>query len=290
MTKVIILGGTGLLGHKLHYYLNHNSTLSVTTTVRSGQWNKLLQEFGEIVENVHASDLHHIKSIIQDSDWVINVIALIPQKGVHSIEEYLEINGYFPHRLAALCKEQGSKLIHISSDGVFKGTRGNYSENDVPDCESDYGYSKAVGEIKYGNNLTLRTSIIGTELGKGNSLFDWFRKESEDIVQGYSKSIWSGLTSDCLAQIINKIITGKTQAAGLYNVGIKNPISKYRLLEIINEVFNLNKKIQNNLKVVIDRSLDITRFMHDFKLDIPSIENQIEQIVDLESFSSKPQK
>ncbi len=284
MTKVTILGGTGLLGHKLHYYLNRNSSLSVTTTVRSGKWSKLLQEFGEIVEDIDATNLNRIKHEIQDSDWVINAIAIIPQKRTHSSEEHLKINGYFPHELAALCKKQESKLIQISSDAVFNGTRGNYSEYDIPDARSDYGYSKAVGEIRYGNNLTLRASIIGTELGKGYSLLEWFRKESENVVYGFTKAIWSGLTSDCLAKVIDRIITKKSAAVGLFNVGIESPISKFRLLEILNDVFNLSKEIRENPEVVIDRSLDMKKFLRDFQLHIPPIEKQTEDIIDLENF------
>jgi dTDP-4-dehydrorhamnose reductase len=278
---VLIIGGNGLLGHKLHYYLNKSSVLGPVTTVRSAEWATQLGRFGKVIPNLDVNNLDKIRDLIETAKYVINAVALIPQRGAFSRSDYIRINGLFPHTLASICNEAAARLIHISTDGVFDGKKGEYSDSDVPNAKNDYGYSKAMGEIGYGPNLTLRTSIIGTELASSNCLLEWLRNEEAQTVCGYTESIWSGLTSDFLAKSISYIIENEIDANGIYNIGIHKGISKYELLSHINEILDLGKQIIPDDSVVINRSLDSSRFERDFEIDIPSIAEQLRNQIDL---------
>lgn len=284
---VLIIGGNGLLGHKLHYYLNKSSVLNPITTVRSSKWAPLLSRFGKVVPNIDVNSLDKIKDLINSVEYAINAVALIPQRGAFSRRDYIKINGLFPHKLASICNEADVRLIHISSDSVFDGKRGCYSESDIPNAKNDYGYSKAMGEIGYGPNLTLRTSIIGTELASSYCLMEWFRNERSQRVHGYTESIWSGLTSDFLAQSISLVIENEIDCHGIYNMGIREGISKYNLLSHFNEIWQLGKEILPDDSAIINRSLDSSRFERDFDIEIPSITEQLRNQIDL-SVGNKP--
>ena len=282
--KILILGVNGMLGHKFLYHLAQNDQFEVIGTIRRKKYNfpSVFKDLNfNLITQLDCKDLKNIKQLVSEADVVLNSIAMIKQKTSVSPEEFLEVNGIFPHKLAQICWFSETRLIHISTDCVFSGKRGWYSEEDVPDPIDVYGVSKAVGEIRYGKNLTLRTSIIGTELETSYGLLEWFRQTEDESVSGFKKALWSGFTTDWLAELITRVILELPNLRGLYNIGTKKPIDKYSLLHLINDRFNLNKKISEDTSFVIDRSLNSELFFKITKFPRPTISQQVSRIFDL---------
>lgn len=191
---------------------------------------------------------------------VVNAIGLIKQIDSElSKSDYVRINAWLPHYLVGLCDDVGARFVEISTDCVFAGTKGNYSESDKPDATDYYGLSKLLGEITdHANAITIRTSIIGHESGRAASLIDWFLSTS-GTVGGYSKAIFSGFPTVYLADIIGRYILPNTNLKGLYHVSAK-PIDKFRLLSLVAQAYQHDIELVPNDALVIDRSLDSTRF------------------------------
>jgi dTDP-4-dehydrorhamnose reductase len=168
------------------------------------------------------------------------------------------INTLMPHRLAALCKLAGARLIHVSTDCVFSGEKGGYSEDDHPDARDVYGKSKALGEVDYPHAITLRTSTIGHELQSQYGLLDWFLSQ-ENRCKGYTRAIFSGLPTVVFAQVMRDVVIPRPDMSGLYHVAAK-PINKFDLLRLIADVYGKTIDIVPDDKLEIDRSLDARRF------------------------------
>lgn len=219
--KILILGASGMAGSMIFTYLK--SYFDIKGLDRS-QFNPLIHDI--------------TKQNFDKYDYVINCIGIIKQKE-SSIDDLYYINGKFPNLLA----ENVKKLIHISSDCVFNGKLNlhqSYSSQEIPAPMDDYGKSKLQGE-PITKSMVLRTSIIGP--AKDNyGLFEWFRNNSQNDINGYINHWWSGVTTLELSKIIHKIIEEDSYKVGLYHVG-SNKINKYSLLNIINNIFKLNKNI-----------------------------------------------
>ncbi|WP_327082925.1 SDR family oxidoreductase [Photobacterium kishitanii] len=198
-------------------------------------------------------------------DIVINCIGLIKQ---HSISKQyidaIEINSLLPHRLAELCDEYNAKLIHFSTDCVFSGDQGMYGNDAEANSTDLYGRSKALGEISYGNHLTLRTSIIGHELNTKVSLVDWFLSQDKES-NGYCNAIFSGLPTCYIAKLLKDKILKKQDLNGIYNLSV-NPIDKYTLLRLISDIYGKDIIINKYEDFYIDRSLnsEVLREIIDF--------------------------
>ncbi len=191
---------------------------------------------------------------------VINCIGIVKQLDLASERlPSIAINSLLPHRLHKLCQETGARLIHISTDCVFSGSKGLYIESDFADAYDVYGRSKWLGEVIDGNALTIRTSIIGRQLSGHHSLLDWFLLNRNSSVGGYSKAIFSGLTTLELSRVIGEIIDFHVSLTGLYQVA-SEPIDKFSLLSLIKKVYDLNIVIDENDQFKIDRSLCDDKF------------------------------
>ena len=190
---------------------------------------------------------------------VINCISLSKQL-LKSADPLLMVPIYsmLPHQLAKLCKDVGARLVQISTDGVFSGKKGNYTEDDSPDAKDIYGLTKYIGEVYDTNTITIRTSIIGHELQSKNGLVDWFLSQQGQCTC-FSRAIFSGFPTVVLAQIIRDIVIPNTDLNGLYHIA-SNPISKCDLLRLIAEVYGKKIKLITNNKVEINRSLNAERF------------------------------
>jgi dTDP-4-dehydrorhamnose reductase len=171
----------------------------------------------------------------------------------------LTVNAIFPHRLAELGREYGYRLITISTDCVFDGLRGNYSEDDIPNATDLYGKSKSLGEVSGENCLTVRTSIIGRELSTSHSLVDWFLANRGGKVKGFARAIYSGFPTIVFAGIIGDLIEHNRTLSGLYHVS-SDPIDKFRLLCLIKEKFAVDIEIGRDEDFCIDRSLNSAGF------------------------------
>ncbi len=261
--RILIFGSTGMLGHKLVQMLG--AKFDVWATIKS--------DFPEVerfdifardraVERVDVSDVVSVRSAIETAkpDVVINAVGIIKQlQPLEDAVQTLAINSVFPHLLAALSREYGFRLITVSTDCVFNGEKGNYTETDLPNARDLYGISKFLGEVKYDNCLTIRTSIIGEELAANHSLVEWFLSNRGQTVRGYVNAIYSGFPTNVLAEILSGIIADHPQLHGVYHVS-SDSISKFELLRLLNEYYQANVTIEAYEEFVIDRSLDSSAF------------------------------
>jgi dTDP-4-dehydrorhamnose reductase len=170
----------------------------------------------------------------------------------------LPINALLPHRLARLCDVAGARLVHISTDCVFSGTKGNYVESDPPDAQDLYGRSKLLGEVNYPNAVTLRTSIIGHELAVGHGLVGWFLAQQKSV-KGYRRAVFSGLPTCELARVIRDFVLPRPELRGVYHLSAA-PINKFDLLTLVGRTYGKDIEIVADDAVRIDRSLDSSRF------------------------------
>jgi dTDP-4-dehydrorhamnose reductase len=210
-------------------------------------------------------------------DAVINAVGIVKQRPTakESIPS-LEINSLLPHRLSVLCKGIGSRLIHLSTDCIFSGGKGNYQENDPSDAEDLYGKTKFLGETQDSHCLTLRTSIIGRELSRHKSLLDWFLAQSGTI-KGFTKAIYNGFTTLEMSRIIENMLVNHPEASGVYQVS-SEPINKYDLLLLFREKLGHQVEIVPDASFCCDRSLDSTRFREEFAYTPPTWDAMIEEL------------
>lgn len=294
-TKVLILGVSGMLGHNLFRNLSSRPSLEVYGTVRSLQDLRGIfppDSLQQIFSSVSVDDLETVlKTMIQVMpDVVINCIGVIKQ--VPAAQDRLitiKVNALFPHRLAQLCKVSGARLIHISTDCVFDGLKGNYQEADRPKVDELYGMTKFLGEIIDSNGLTLRTSIIGHELTSHYGLIEWFLTQ-EEKVKGFAKVIYSGFPTVEIAQIIEEYVLPHPELTGLYHVS-SDPISKYDLLKLVAEQYGKEIQIEPDEEYLLDRSLDSNRFRQATGYLPPSwpelVEKMYQDFLDLQRYRQR---
>ncbi len=261
--KVLILGGTGMLGHKA--WQTFRSSCDTYITVRRPfsyykHYDLFVQE--RTLDNVDATCFQSVQEIVDrvKPQVILNCVGIIKQSPAsNEFLKSIEINALFPHRLAEICNRSGVRLIHISTDCVFSGKKGQYIEEDSSDAEDLYGRTKFLGEVVSAKALTLRTSIIGRELNSQHSLLEWFLSQKKGEVKGYTKAVFSGFTTKALCDIILNVIKEHKELSGLYHVS-SEPIDKFSLLSLIKEIYKLDIEIEPYDKFVCDCSLDSTRF------------------------------
>ncbi|WP_283193769.1 SDR family oxidoreductase [Rhizobium sp. AN80A] len=269
MTKqrTLVLGASGMLGSAVFRAFHDAAELDVVATVRSSA---ALQQFtsdqqSKIVKDIDVLDSDSLVSLLRETrpDAIINCVGLIKQLSASRDPLVaLPLNALFPHKLARLAALSGARLIHISTDCVFSGTAGRYTEESACDARDLYGISKHLGEVTdYDNAVTLRTSIIGRELASSHSLVDWFLSQHEQV-KGYRRAIFSGLPTCELAAIIKDFVLPNATLRGLYHVSAE-AISKFDLLTLIAKEYKRDTEIAVDDEVAIDRSLDATRFKRD---------------------------
>ncbi len=236
--KVIIFGVNGMAGHMAALYLAERGH-QVTGFARR------LQNLGEGIVCIEGDALNQdsVRSVLEEGtyDAAVNCIGILNRAVDAKLSEGIYLNSVFPHFLAECAEDAGARVIHISTDCVFSGSKGQYTEKSTPDAESYYGRSKALGELTDDRNLTLRTSIVGPELkADGIGLFHWFMGQDGEI-DGFTKAIWSGVTTLELAKSIEAAM--RQNLTGLYHLVNNEEISKYDLLRLFNEYSNRNRTV-----------------------------------------------
>lgn len=261
--RILVIGANGMLGHKLYQRLS--GRFDVFGSIR-GEFASV-ERFGiferdTLIENVDGTNDQAMRACVERvrADCVINAAGVIKQvaAAADSLQNLL-INSVLPHRLARLSQEYGFRLVTIGTDCVFSGRKGNYAETDPPDARDVYGMTKLLGEIRNGNALTIRTSIIGRELASQHSFVEWFLANRGAKVKGYANAIYSGFPTVVLADLIGDLIEHHPSLSGIYHVS-SDPISKYRLLQLINRHYGANVEIEPYEDYKIDRSLDSSKF------------------------------
>lgn len=281
--RVLILGGTGKLGHVSWKALKND--LDVYVTVRSGfaeVENLGIFDKNKTICGFNAENFLLLEEIIRkvSPDVILNCIGIIKQikESCDPIKSIM-INSLFPHKIAALSQKNNFRLIHISTDCVFSGKKGNYSEADDSDPSDLYGRTKLLGEVSEGNVLTLRTSLIGRELNSKYGLLEWFLSQDRKTITGYTKAIFSGFTTDILSSILKDIILNHHDIKGLYHVS-SSPISKFDLLMLIKKKMGLNIEIIPDKQFNCDRSLDSSKFCKEANYKPPSWDVMIERLAE----------
>lgn len=263
--RILILGGTGMLGHVLMRHLAGFSEYEVFGTARSPGGlprvfpPELAARFREdVVDAIHIDSVIRALASVQP-DIVINCIGLIKQLPITNDPlSAITVNAQLPHRISLISRTAGARMIHISTDCVFNGKKGNYTESDPSDAEDLYGRTKYLGEVSYPHCVTLRTSIIGHELKKGYGLVEWFLAQ-EGKTRGFTKAIYSGFPTIELARIISQCVLPNEKLSGVFHVS-SDPISKFDLLKLIAERYKKHIAIEPDASLVLDRSLDSSRF------------------------------
>ena len=261
--KVLVLGSTGMLGNAVLRLFAQSSGYEVVGSVRSTSSLRLLP--ADLSDRVICGvDVEQVDSLIGlfskvQPDVVINCIGLVKQLAeADDPLAAIPINSLLPHRLSRLCGVAGARLVHISTDCIFSGAKGMYTEADMSDAKDLYGRSKYLGEVDYPHAITLRTSIIGHELNGGHSLLGWFLAQ-QDSVKGFRRAIFSGLPTVELARVIRDHVIPHPELHGVHHVSA-DPINKFDLLTSISNVYGKKLTIATDDNLIIDRSLDSTRF------------------------------
>lgn len=267
--KVLILGGTGMAGHTISIYFKEAGH-DVTAFSRSKV---------DYCKNINGDiiNFESLKNIINEGqyDAIINAIGILNQYAEDHKSKAVLLNSYLPHFLSDTTKEMKTRVIHMSTDCVFSGKTGGYSETAFRDGETFYDRSKALGELENNMDLTFRNSIIGPDMKEGgNGLFNWFMKQ-EGQINGFTKAIWTGVTTLTLAKAMEQAL--KENLIGLYNLVNNKTISKYELLKLFNKYMKRDQiEILPSDKLPVDKSLINNRT--DFSFIVPSYEIMVDEM------------
>jgi len=267
--RVLILGGTGMAGHTISIYLKEVGH-DVTIFCR-----KKIQFCNHIIGD--ATNFSNLSQIIKEGqyDAVINAVGILNKNAENNKSNAVLLNSYLPHLLSDITRNMKTKVVHMSTDCVFSGKTGGYSETSFRDGDTFYDRSKALGELDDDINLTFRNSIIGPDMNEnGIGLFNWFMKQNSQI-NGYTKTIWTGVTTLTLAKAIEQAL--KEDLTGLYNLVNGESISKYELLNLFNKYMKKNQvDILSYDDFLLDKSLLNTR--DDFSFQVPSYETMVAEM------------
>ncbi len=277
----MVIGASGMLGNAVLRHFSRCDNVEAWGSVRS---ERSVSAFSaeirkRLVVGIDAENpdsLNQLFAIVRP-DAVINCVGLVKQ--LSESEDPLQaipINSVLPHRLARLCSMVDARLVHISTDCVFTGDRGNYCESDSADAQDLYGRSKHMGEVDYPNAITLRTSIIGHEMSTAHGLVGWFLSQNASV-KGYTRAIFSGLPTCELARVISEYVLPHDALRGVYHVSA-DPIAKYDLLMLVREIYAHHVEIEPDDKLVIDRSLNSGKFRHATGYRPPSWPDLIEKM------------
>jgi dTDP-4-dehydrorhamnose reductase len=264
INKILILGASGMLGHTLFSSFSSRKDMDVYATARSTDG--LSRWFGQdllprIIPGIDAGQFRSVETALNrlKPDVVINCIGIIKQlPESRDPLVAIEINALFPHKVAQICKKIGARMIHISTDCVFSGKKGNYCETDFADADDLYGRTKYLGEVSYPHCITLRTSVIGHELKGKVSLIDWFLAQ-EGTVRGFTGALYTGFPTVEMARIIADYVIPLPKLNGLYHVSA-DPISKHDLLGLVAAQYGKKITIERHDDFHCDRSLNSSRF------------------------------
>lgn len=269
--RILVLGGDGMLGHQLLKQLR--SVHDVRVTLRRDLADYASFGLFNSTNSFAGLDVRSTEGLLAAftgfrPQAVVNAVGIVKQRAAAAEAiPSLETNALLPHRLAELCNAIGARFIQISTDCVFSGRTGNYSESSQPDPEDLYGRSKLLGEVVAPGCLTLRTSIIGRELARKTGLLEWFLAQ-RGPVRGFTNAIFSGPTTLELSRVIQRLLERFPGAHGLYHVST-DPISKHDLLVLIRDLLGSKVEIIPDGAYHCDRSLDSRRFRSEFDYSPP---------------------
>jgi len=255
-----------MLGHKLFQHLRkqHSGThCTIRGSIHDEPVRKMdLFQAGNVVENIDLADFLTVEKLLWENrpKFVVNCAGVVKQRDdAKRAIPSIVINALLPHQLAGVCDRWGGRLIHFSTDCVFSGKRGNYEEDDFSDAEDLYGRTKFLGEVATGRAITLRTSIIGRELAHRKSLLEWLLEQNHKRISGYTRAMFSGVTTNYMAKVVENLIEYHPDLAGLYQV-TSQTISKFDLLSLLRDAYQLDIEITPDPDFFCDRSMKGDKF------------------------------
>ncbi len=261
--RVLVLGATGMLGHKLTQRLAREfPTFATLRQPAPPETAAAAAALGEA--HLHGGiDVERPEALRRALDWaeptvVINAVGVIKQiAAARDPIAQIRFNALLPHVVAAACREHGAapRLVHFSTDCVFSGRAGPYSEDAEPDPQDVYGRSKLLGEVAADNCLTIRSSVVGRELRGRSSLIEWFLAQRGKRVKGFAGALYTGLTTSAMADLVADLIKTQPLLAGIWHVA-SSPISKFELLQLVDRAFGLDIEIERDDDFFCDRRLD----------------------------------
>lgn len=279
--RTLILGGTGMLGHSLWLKLfpnNKDTFVTVRKNIKEYERFRIFQS-ENVFDCVDMNDFSNLQSVLKKvrPEFILNCIGVTKRKKeIDNSVEAITLNSLLPHKLAEWARNNSAKVINFSTDCVFDGGEGNYTEQSRPNAVDLYGKTKALGEIQGSNSLTIRSSFIGTELENGTELFEWLLSQ-KGVIKGFKKAIYSGLTTIELGRIVENIMKSHPHISGLYNVS-SDPISKYDLLMLVKHRMNLDLEIIADDSFNCDRSLVSLKFRKEFNYTPPTWKTMIDEL------------
>lgn len=289
--KVLVIGGAGMLGHQCYLkFKKHFGENNVGCTLRksASHYSRFgLFEGPNVFSNVDASDFGKVEEVLNSfkPEAVVNCVGLTLRKPeLGDFENALELNSMLPHRLALWGLNNDCRVIHFSTDCVFDGSLGGYTEMNAPSAKDVYGKTKFLGEIHYRNSLTMRLSIVGRELEGKTELIEWFLGQKGKEVSGYSEVMYSGLTTNKVADEVIRVLEMFPQLSGLYQVS-SEPISKYDLLELVKDIYRTDITLIKNTNYKSNKVLRCDKYVLATSFTQPRWTDLIQQMKNEESLN-----
>jgi len=272
--RVLILGGGGTLGHKLWQLMPAKFPETFVAIRKPGAFYAKCGLFtgANVIDGLDLRDFSRLNQVLEEiKPSVIVNCAGVTLRSKEALDKVsaISINALLPHKLAEWCSKNGSRLIHFSTVCVFDGKTGDYTEDQLPDARDLYGMTKALGDVSSPSALTLRSSFIGREIFAGAELLEWFLEQKGKRIKGFSKAIFTGLTTNRLAELVGGIIETFPALNGLYHVSSET-VSKYELLSILKEAYNLDVVIEPEDAFECRRNLNGSRFVEATGFKCPS--------------------
>ena len=281
--RIVILGASGLIGHKL--LQQFQTRFDEVHGVLHGSAERFahldFMKRAPLHENIQGEDFDQVSHVLDTvkPDAVLNCLGITKRRPeVNDPLRAVAVNSLLPHRLGAWARQNGSRVIHFSTDCVFDGTEGNYTEGSVTTARDAYGQTKALGETRDDHNLTIRSSFIGRELAVHSELLDWFLKQNGKSIKGYSRAMYTGISTLEMARIIGDIVEKHTDLSGLYQLSMAEPIDKYSLLLLFRDAFGLDVEIEPDDTVAIDARLDGSRLRSEIGYELPEWRDMVQAI------------
>jgi dTDP-4-dehydrorhamnose reductase len=281
--RVLILGGNGMIGHKMYQVLANyyaDTWVHLKRKIEHVAFSEIFNK-DKVIDNFDLVQFDKLNSILDtlSPDVIINAAGITIRRGINENKHTsILVNSALPHFLDNWSKHNHKRLIHFSTDCVFSGKNGFYSESSLTDAVDTYGKTKALGEVISQNTLTLRGSMIGRELENKTELLEWFLNQNEAIVKGFTNVIYSGITTIRMANYVHKIIRDFPDMHGIYNIS-SNSISKYELVNLFNTYFNKGASIVQDNSYTTNKDLDSTKFFKETGLFKPNWNELVEELL-----------
>jgi dTDP-4-dehydrorhamnose reductase len=286
--RILVLGAAGMLGHKIYLHLKRRfpDTWAAVRKTKNIYEKLGVFEPDHMIENWNLADHGLLMKNLNSCrpNWIVNCAGVTTRKvDAAGLTQLIQINALLPHQLADWCESSGNRLIHFSTDCVFSGDGGPYTEASPRDATDPYGQSKSLGEVDHIQALTIRSSIIGFELGTPTELLGWLFTQKGRQIKGYTNALYSGVTTTWMAQAVEQIMTNHPKVHGIRQIA-SQPISKADLLAMVNSTFKLGCTLIPDASVVVDKRLSGERFHGETGIVVPSWPVMIEQLVEEYAF------